>query len=76
MHKLLEDTDPSGVSYLLEVSEDDLTIGAMILCDPLRNLVFERIELRGSRRTWLLDHRFWMIQIFAHGRPRNREFLC
>ncbi len=75
MHKFLQNTDPTSIAHLLQAGKDDLAIGAVVLRDPLRDLLFKRIELRGPRWPWFADHRLWMVEIFAHGRSRDLQFL-
>ena len=57
---LLEDTDPASIAHLVQASENDLAIGAVVFRDPLRDLLFKGIELGGPRWPWFRDHRLWM----------------
>jgi hypothetical protein len=75
VNMFFQDTDPSGVAQLLQALEEHLTIRAMVFHDPFLDLLFVGIKLGGPRRTWFRDHRFWMLEIFAHRRTRDVQLL-
>lgn len=50
-------------------------VGAMVLHDPALDLLFERIQLGGPRRTRFADDRLGVRQVCAHGRAGNLPFL-
>ena len=47
----------------------------MVFHDPLLDLLFKRIQLGGPRWTWFRDHRFRVLQVFAHRRARDVQLL-
>src|SRR6516225_3232847 len=47
----------------------------MVFHHPLGDLLFERIKLGGTRRTWFRNDRLWVLQIFAHRRTRDVQLL-
>jgi hypothetical protein len=75
MDEFFQDADPTAVAHLLQAGKDDFAIGAMVLRHPLRDLLFERIKLGGPRWTWFRDHGFRVVQVLAHSRPRDLQFL-
>ncbi len=68
MDIFFEDTDPSGVAQLLQALKEHLTVGTMVFHDPFLDLFLVCIKLGGPRWTWFRDHRFRVLQIFAHRR--------
>ncbi len=70
-----QDTDPSSITQLLQALEENFTIRAMVFHDPFLDLLFVWIKLGRPRRTWFRDHRFRMLEIFAHGRTRDAQRL-
>jgi len=70
-----QDTDPSGIAQRLQAREENLTIRAMVFHDPFLDLLFVWIKLGRPGRTWFRDHRFRMLEIFAHGRTRDAQLL-
>jgi len=68
-----QDTDPSSIAQLLHALEEHLTIRAMVFHDPFLDLLLVGIKLGRPRWTWFRDHRFWMLEIFAHRRTRDAQ---
>jgi hypothetical protein len=75
MDKFFQDTDPSRIPQLVQAIEENLTIRAMVLHDPLLDLFSVWIKLGRTWRTWFGNHRFWMFEIFAHGRTRDAQLV-
>jgi len=75
VNMFFQDTNLSSIAQLLQALEEDLTIGAMVFHDPFFDLLFVGIQLGRPRRTWFGDHRFWMLEIFAHCRTRDVQLL-
>src|SRR5436309_4527505 len=75
MDILLKDPDPAAVAHVPEAREDHLAIGAMVFRDPLLDVLFVRIKLGRPGWAWFADHRFWMLEVFAHRCPRDVQFL-
>src|SRR5450755_2910892 len=75
MDVFLQNADPSGVAQLVQALEEDLTIGTMILHDPLLDLLVVGIKFGRPGWSWFRDHGFWVLQICAHRRPRDTQLL-
>jgi hypothetical protein len=68
MDEFFQETDPSGGALLLYTLKDDLTVGAMIFCHPLRDLLLLGVTLGRPWRTRFRDHCFRVREICAHRR--------
>ena len=73
MNLFFQNTDSSGIAELLQALEEHLTIGTMIFHHPFLDLLFVGIKLGRPRGTGFWDHGFWVLEIFAHRRPRDAQ---
>src|ERR1700681_2169344 len=75
MNLFFQNTDASAIAEFLQALEEHLTIGTMIFHDPFLDLLFVGTKLGRPRSTGFWDHGFWMLEIFAHRRPRDAQLL-